>query len=175
MHSKNSKSCGEDALETLRAFPGLVYAVLDAARDKQVLALLQSAGAKYHSLYEGPQAEELASVAPYLVDLTREHALLERIISAGWGKSWGIFLTGTKPFDEIRRHLRKFLMVREEAAGKRLYFRFYDPRVLRNFLPTCLPQQSAALHAEVDSFFTESEDGRLLRFARPPGVQPLSA
>ncbi|RKH11637.1 DUF4123 domain-containing protein [Corallococcus sp. CA053C] len=158
------------ALEAFRALPGPVYAVLDAARDPRVLSLLKRAGAPYRSLYEGPEAEELASVAPYLVELTKEEALLERLIGTGWGRSWGIFLTGASPFDAVRRHLRRFLKVQEESTGKRLYFRFYDPRVLRTFLPTCTPQQQAELYAEVDCFFTEAEDGGLLRFARPPSA-----
>ena len=170
MPSKILHSRGEEAFETLRVLPGSVYAVLDAARDERMLALLRRAGAQYRSLYEGPEAQELESVAPYLVELTREQALLKRLIGSGWGKGWGIFLTGTRPFDEIRRHLRKFLMVREEETGKRLYFRFYDPRVLRVFLPTCSPPQQAALYAEVDCFFAEAEDSRLLCFARPPGA-----
>ncbi|MFL5358505.1 DUF4123 domain-containing protein [Archangium sp.] len=170
MPAKSPHSRGEEALETLGALPGPLFAVLDAARDERALALLRRAGVPYRSLYEGPEAEELESVAPYLVELTGARAVLERLVGAGWGRNWGIFLTGPRPFDELRRHLRKFLMVREEETGKRLYFRFYDPRVLRVFLPSCSPPQQAALYAEVDCFFAEAEDGRLLRFARPAGL-----
>ena len=34
------------------------------------------------------------------------------------------------PVDELRRHLRRFLLVKDES-GRQLYFRYYDPRVLR--------------------------------------------
>ena len=38
--------------------------------------------------------------------------------------------------EELRRHFRKFLKV-EDPKGKSLIFRYYDPRVLRVYLPTC--------------------------------------
>ncbi|RYZ17565.1 MAG: DUF4123 domain-containing protein [Myxococcaceae bacterium] len=160
----------DKALETLRALQGPLYAVLDAARDPRVLSLLKRGGAPYQSLYQGPEAGELESVAPYLVDLTRNEAALEHLIGAGWGRSWGIFLSGPGPMDATRRHLRRFLKVQEEATGNRLYFRFYDPRVLRTFLPICTPKQQTEWHAEVDCFFAEAEDGGLLCFARPPAA-----
>jgi hypothetical protein len=44
-------------------------------------------------------------------------------------------------------------------------FRFYDPRVLRRFLPTCNPAEMKVFFGEVETLFAESElSGKLLSF-----------
>jgi hypothetical protein len=40
-----------------------------------------------------------------------------------------------------------------------LVFRFYDPRVLSIFLPTCLPEQITEMFGPVTRFFAEAHDG----------------
>jgi hypothetical protein len=157
----------ERLLERLRRPPQPLYALLDAARDDLVYALLQTSKEQYQSLYEGPKGERLAAVAPYLVRLPPESPLLEPLARQGWGKSWGVYLTSPQPFAEVRRHFRRFLLVRTEA-GEELYFRFYDPRVLRAFLPTCLPAEAAAFFGPVTAYWVEAEEPALLvEFTNP--------
>src|SRR5215831_5589603 len=130
-----------DLREILSPQPGEhLYALLDAARDDRVLELLRESKERYQSLYEGQQGEDLANFAPYLVELPQGSPLLDSLINEGWGKSWGVYLTSAKSFEEVRRHFRRFLLVRAED-GRELYFRFYDPRVLQVFLLTCDTQQ----------------------------------
>src|SRR6185436_18904504 len=101
-----------------------LYAVLDAAREERILTLLRSSPEHAQSLYEGPQGEELEDVAPYLVALPRDSWLLERLVGEGWGEGWGIYLTCRRPFAEVRRQLRRHLMVTLKETEERLYFRF---------------------------------------------------
>ena len=57
-------------------------------------------------------------------------------------------------------------MVKRESDKSEMYFRFYDPRVLSVFLPTCSPPQVRQLFGPVSAFFVESEDRDVvLRFA----------
>jgi hypothetical protein len=67
----------------------------------------------------------------------------------------------------VRKHLRRLLMVKLDDGGRRLYFRFYDPRVLRAFLPTCSVRQDEEMFGDRDihSFLVEGEQGEALRFA----------
>lgn len=141
-----------------------LFAVLDAARDVQVLKLLLRSGQQYQSIYEGPEGQELASVAPYLVSLPGTSSLIEHLVQRGWGRSWGCFLTFPLPFKETRRHLRKFLKVQDDATGKQLYFRYYDPRVLRVFLLACTAEQRAEFFGPLGCFLVEDDKGALLRF-----------
>lgn len=143
-----------------------LYALLDAARDPGVMQILCGCEEEHQSLYEGEQGEQLAAFAPHLVRLPDHSSLLETLVLEGWGQSWGVYLTGDMPFQEIRKHFRRFLMV-ELEAGRRAYFRFYDPRVLRVFLPGCTPQEASEFFGPVASFMMESPGGEALwTFAR---------
>jgi len=64
------------------------------------------------------------------------------------------------------------VMVKTEA-GQEMYFRFYDPRVLRAFLPVCTPQEAKEFFGPVRSFLVEARHGAtLLRFSpEPDGVK----
>ncbi|XYH98336.1 DUF4123 domain-containing protein [Sorangium sp. So ce1128] len=152
------------ALAALRDEGEGLFAVLDASRDKRLLELLHESVEPYRSLYDGVQGDALAEVAPYLVRFAAGSGLLDRLVNEGWGKRWGVFLKHRRPFDEVRRHLRRFLMVEDEETGERMYFRFYDPATLRSFLPTCSRRQEAQLFGEVDRFLMEDEEGRVVRF-----------
>jgi hypothetical protein len=140
-----------------------LYAVLDGARDERVRELIAASADPSRSLYEGAQGEAMADIAPYLVRFAPGSRLIERLVVEGWGKRWGIFLTSMEPFKEVRRHLRRFLMVIDEESGERLYFRFYDPEVLRVFLPTCTIRQADELWGDIDAFVFEDADGNLDR------------
>ena len=153
-----------------------LFVVLDAARDPAVLELLRRGGQEHQMLYAGRRGEHLAAVAPYLVRLPPGSPLLDALLERGRGASWGVYLTCDLPFAEVRRHLRRFL-VAETEDGQALYFRFYDPRVLRPYLPSCTPAELGAFFGPVSSFWVEGASGRaapLLRFTRP-GPAPAAA
>ncbi|MBA3544994.1 MAG: DUF4123 domain-containing protein [Nannocystis sp.] len=138
---------------------GTLYAVLDAARSGRVVTLLAESVDPYASLYDGEQGRAYDDIAPYLVKLRRDSALLERLIAEGWTDAWGLYIASGADFDAVRRHLRNFLRVEVEGDPRRLLFRYYDPRVLRDFLGLSTPEQRAALLAGQDAIVFEYEDG----------------
>jgi hypothetical protein len=141
-----------------------LYAILDGAREPSVLKVLVESGAERQSLFEGAPGAQLAHFAPYLVGLTSDSPLIETLARQAWGKSWGIFLTCELPLHEMRKHFRHFLTVK--TAEGQAYFRFYDPRVLRLFLPTCLPKEIDAIFGPVKYYLMEDEKPDvLLRFS----------
>jgi hypothetical protein len=119
---------------------GDLFAVVDAARSPAVLARLAETSPYHQSLFEERGKPVLARVAPYLVQLPSGSAIFSAMIDKGWGRDWSIFLRSPSPLPAVRRHLRRWLMV-DSPKGKRMYFRFYDPRVLPAFLPTCNAQE----------------------------------
>jgi hypothetical protein len=134
-----------------------LFAVLDAARDIRILALLVHHKAECQSLYEGVEGAKMAQVAPYLVRLAPDCALLEPLVKEGWGKSWGVYLTCASDFHEIRRHLRHFLEVKL-PDGEQVYFRFYDPRVMRIYLPTCVAEEANQFFGPIKRYVMEGEE-----------------
>jgi pSer/pThr/pTyr-binding forkhead associated (FHA) protein len=155
----------EAALARLRRVEAPLFVVLDAARTDRILTLVRESVENYRSLYEGIEGAALEHVAPHLVELPPGSALLERLLREGWGRRWGIFIEYPRSFKELRRHLRRFLMVADADTRKKFYFRFYDPVVLREFVPTCTPKQRAELFGEIGAFLVEDERGRVARFA----------
>jgi len=149
-------------LEILRSQKQPLFAILDAARDPIVHLRIYECQEQKQSLYEGPEAARLSFVAPYLISLPRRSPFLEQLVREGWGNSWGVYLTCDRPFEEVRKHLRHFLTVELEGEHKKVLFRFYDPRVLRLFLPTCTPKESAEFFGPIGKYTLESESEDLV-------------
>jgi hypothetical protein len=137
---------------------GDVYAVLDAARDPRVYGAVEGSGLPHACLYDGKLPAELAEAAPHLVRLRADRPFTAKLLADGWGDSWGCFMTTSLALPELRRHLRRFLRVKNEE-GKTLVFRYYDPRVLRTYLPTCTPDELATFFGPVSRFIVESDGG----------------
>jgi pSer/pThr/pTyr-binding forkhead associated (FHA) protein len=133
------------------------FAVLDGAIGPAVRDLLNQAGVFYQSLYEGEQSVDLAPFGPYLVEIQKGGKLMPFLIKVGWGKSWGVFLSTQMAFAETRKHLRHFLMVNIEG-GQRVIFRFYDPRVMRIFVPSCNAEQRREFFGQIQYIFAESDE-----------------
>lgn len=145
-----------------------LYALLDASREPSVLKVIYESKEEYQSLYEGAQGAQLAHFAPYLVRVPQKSALLDTLVKQAWSKSWGVFLTCDVPLKDLRTHFRHFLNVKL-PDGTQAYFRYYDPRVLRLFLPTCLPEEINQFFGPVKQFLLEAEDAATaLHFTRGP-------
>ncbi len=126
------------------AVRGRLFAVLDATDTPAVPARAAALGEDTAvSLYRGRAEEELFSIAPYLFRVDPD--LLEWIAGDLWPTPWGIFALADQPLEALRLHFRRFLTV-EAPNGESWYFRFYDPRVLPEYLATCTA-------AEVTEFF----------------------
>ena len=148
--------------------PCELYAVLDGARSPAVTRTLMQWARGCVCLYEGPVPRELLAVAPYLVHLRRDADSTRELLEKAWGQSWGIFVATPASLGDLRRHFRKFLQV-EDEQHRRLYFRYYDPRVLRGYLPTCNRRELQTLFGPVERYLVESPRGdALLGYALTP-------
>ncbi len=127
--------------------------VLDGARIPDLKARLEATGTEWRCLFQGESEGDLADLAPYVTATDPVGWAFDE----GWGDSWGIHLETAATVDEVRAHLRRFLMVLTHD-GKQLYFRLYDPRVLRIFLPTCDAEQLETLFGPISAFIVESDD-----------------
>jgi hypothetical protein len=135
-----------------------LYAVLDGARDRHIRGWALDTRAPSWCLYRGDLPAELDNAAPRLLRLVPGSAAFDQFFARGWQNAWGILLASAAPSRELRRHLRRFLRVRSEE-GRIFAFRYYDPRVLRAYLPTCTPQEIASFFGPVSAFVAEGEEG----------------
>ncbi len=143
-----------------------LYALLDAAREPSVLKVIFESKEEYQSLYEGAAGAQLTHFAPYLVRIPPKSPLLDTLVKQAWAKSWGVYVTCGQPLKDLRTHFRHFLTVKL-PDGKQVNFRYYDPRVLRLFLPTCNSEETTQFFGPVKYFLIEAEDpGLALQFTR---------
>jgi hypothetical protein len=142
-----------------------VWALLDAASDERIVGAIENAKLDHCCLFSGRLASALKTAAPYLVKLRFGHPFTEYVVSEGWDRHWGVFLQADISMEELRLHLKQFLRVKDED-GQRLFFRFYDPRVLRVFLPNCTAHELRSFYGPILRFVMEDEEpANLIEFA----------
>lgn len=164
-----------------------LYALVDAARDRALVSAAGTRfGLELHWLFRGPtptfndDAEQpssnrkptlqeafqsgvqsrMANVAPYafripFVSRYRGGGFLD-LWSKRLGTSAGILLLARVEPDPLIRHLRSVFHATAED-NHRYYFRFYDPRVLRPFMPACTASEAAELFGPIGQILVESE------------------
>lgn len=140
-----------------------VYAVLDGASVLDLPTRIYEMRPPAVCLYRGELEPDIAEVAPYLVELKPEMTFTNWLFAECAGKHWGIFARSALSLIGMRKHFRRFLTVYDEN-GNPLLFRYYDPRVLTKFLPTCEETELSDLFSRVASYFAESGAAELLRF-----------
>ena len=134
------------------------YAILDGARNDLLLPALYADNApRWRCLMPGELEPDMAYVAPYLVELDQSSAFTRRLLAEGWGQNWGVFLASEAGLPALWRHVRTQFNVYGPQMEP-LYFRYYDPRVLRGYLPTCSPRQLAEFFGPVGFFLAEGEE-----------------
>ena len=139
-------------LDDLRQLAGeqRLYAVLDACDAPAILAKVHELGPlRALCLYRGEIAPEILEVAPYLVRV--DAMLLQWLVGTVWSEPWGIFVVAKLEPEAVRKHLRKFLMVKD-LDGDPMYFRYYDPRVLPPFLASCTREELDRMLGDMSAF-----------------------
>jgi hypothetical protein len=140
--------------------PGVqTFAILDGASVPDLLDHLYARRRpEFICLYRGELEPDMAEVAPYLVRLEPEAPFTQWLLEQGWGRHWGVFARARADLKTMRRHLRGFLMV-QGPPDRQLYFRYYDPRVLPLFLPTCDITQLKRVFGPITYYFCETNSG----------------
>jgi len=137
---------------------------VDAASCPELEAQFNQHTPPFECLFAGKLKADVAGVAPYVVALQPDNAFTRWLIGEGWGCHWGIFAGAPADLKSMHRRLRQYLKVRGPDDTP-LYFRYYDPRVFRTYLPTCTAQEADVIYGETTWFAMESSDGAaLLRF-----------
>jgi len=138
-----------------------VYAVMDGASVPELRMKLYEHQPECVCLYRGELQPDMAEVAPYLIHLQMDADFTNWVIEKGWGKHWGVFALSSGELRDLRDHFRSFMTV-ATSDGKPMLFRFYDPRVLRTYLPTCNAEDLNVLFGAVDYYLLEDENARTI-------------
>lgn len=150
----------------LRLEPGeRLYTVVDACQDAELAFVAET---QFHlpirMLFQGDAAQYMRDVAPYFIPIDPASEYLDRW-AASWGKNAGILLTSSAGPQTVFRHLRDIFVVKDEE-GQEYFFRYYDPRVLRTFLPTCTPEQAAEFFGPIRGVLLKGNEDMVVTFDR---------
>lgn len=135
------------------------YAVIDACLRPMVPERAQRVGPERAlCLYKGQAAHDYWAVAPYLfqVDAETWSWIGEQLAD----QPWGILCQTPLPLGAVQTHLRRFLTVQSPDGGQWL-FRFYDPRVLPQFLETAPATQVTEMFGPLECFHAAAWTFRL--------------
>ena len=138
-----------------------VYTLLDGARDPWIYDYVRRPGLFVSCLYDGKLPTDFARTAPYLASLSRQAWSTRDLLTQGLGESWGIYFHSNAGLGELKEHFRRFLQVQDET-GRKFFFRFFDPRVLRAYLPTCDQKELFDFFGPVRRFILDGEQAGTL-------------
>ena len=137
------------------------YAILDGASIPTLQDRFYDDEPDYRCLFTGNLLPDVLSVAPYVVKLEEDDKFTDWVLEKSWGNHWGVFAISPVDTRDMWNFLRTLLKV-EDSDGNTLLFRFYDPRVMRTFLPTCDIDQLQLMFGPIENYFLEGEDTELL-------------
>jgi len=99
------------------------------------------------SLFEGTKDEALSDIAPYIFEI--DNQFVQKVTTRPLIELEGAIVieTGEK-LPDLAEHLRTFIY--QTIKGRECYFRFWDGRILRKFLPTCSKEQITAFFGPME-------------------------
>lgn len=145
--------------------PGdILYAVVDAAKDYRLaIASRDLLGEPLRPLFvKAPRHME--RVGPYMarIQCGNRYPDYMKLWAERLGDNGGILLLSSAWPKVVHSHLRSIFKVYDET-GAMFYFRFYDPRVLRAYLPTCTAKEGRQFFGPIRSLLVEDETVGVMR------------
>ncbi|HLJ91416.1 MAG TPA: DUF4123 domain-containing protein [Candidatus Angelobacter sp.] len=140
----------EQQLKQLTA-AGYAFAILDPCMVSETIKKAEEAGQERAvSLFNQTPLEEYFTLAPYV--FRADEALLEWI-----PKQNSVLVFAKVSLQELAAHLQFFLMA-ALPDRRRWYFRFYDPRILKAYLPSCDLSELSRFYGPIRAFGFHQEE-----------------
>ena len=131
------------------------YLIYDTALNGlYTLTQLQQQYPANRSLFKGTKDESLVDVAPYvfLVNEVSEKILNDADVSL----KCVLVIETPLNLEMVAGHFREFIY--QKVRGRECYFRFWDARVLKKFLPTCNDIQLNYFFRNINSISLPDDD-----------------
>lgn len=175
MSFPGSKSIDQDALETGLAHvffspvepyefardpdqppPLRAYALIDASQNPEIAIMLDAFDSPARCLFDGEEGDDLAGVAPWLVELTRFDDAWDWYVEKGYGKNWGILMHSRLELPRLKTQLKRFLKITDDD-GKTFFFKYYRPKHLNAYLPVFDAVQMESFMRGIELIFAEDD------------------
>jgi len=135
-----------------------VYTILDTAINELIYKKLIDTPIQKQCLFNSTLEYYMPEVAPYIVLLEVDNIFSNWLLDNCRGNNWGIFLISKSDIKTLAEHYSNMTIVSHED-GNEYFFRYYDPRVLRLYLPTCTNNEFKQFKGPSDYIFFDDKDG----------------
>ena len=120
---ERQRQASDKTVPPLRAF-----ALLDASQSADIPICLEGFSDPARCLFDGAAYDDMAEVAPWLVELTRYSDAWDWFVEEGYGQNWGILIHSRLELPRLKTHLKKFLKIEDEGGERRPRNRRRRPR-----------------------------------------------
>lgn len=138
-----------------------LFAVVDVARNPELLELLNESGEQFCAFDETQDADALGPAAPFLVALTPATESFAALVDLTWGHGAAVFLASSAPFMELYAHL--VAQVDWNEDGSLRHPGWWEPRELADLLAQTRGEHLAEFYGPVAAFLAEGSDRRAMR------------
>lgn len=146
---------------------GPYVAIIDPSNDPEMLRRIEKLPtSKRCCLWRGDLGKQLASVAPYLVQLIPNSVFGRWFLGAGEGIKTSLICASTAGLEALNAHFRRLILVNAHPLGSALHYRFYDPHVWHNHLEVIHREKQMELFGPVERFYLCTSDGQAHVWAR---------
>jgi Domain of unknown function (DUF4123) len=137
------------------------FVILDGAHFKSKMDQAILLNENHHNLYTGISPAHLEPLGPFIFEFPHNQEFYEWYMENVQANSRGLIVESIHTFNEVKSHFKTLIKVRTES-GHNLFFRFYDSRVIRSFLPTCQEAELIDFFGPVQSIFAQSVEADIL-------------
>lgn len=137
--------------------PLRAFALLDASQSADIPICLEGFSDPARCLFDGAAYEDMAEVAPWLVELARYSDAWDWFVEDGYGHNWGILIHSRLELPRLKTHLKKFLKI-EDEDGERYFFKYYRPEHFNRYVPGFDDAQRATIWRGIEAIYAESKD-----------------
>jgi hypothetical protein len=134
-----------------------LFVLLDGARIPKLWVMLREFDVENAPLLRPSPEEDLSHVSPFVAHCTAGGDLLTWLAIDSTVLEAAVFLVADGNLEEVRDHLRRFLLVEDHQRNQR-YLRFYDPRVLPTLLSASTNPERRRFFGPVRSFLACDPD-----------------
>lgn len=142
------------------------FVLIDAALWGDEIEVAKGFHSNFRSLFRGEAGEELSNVAPLLFSVEPQSDFanwLKYQIGKDPENRRVLWISSSATLDGLRKHFRRFLRVKKEDGGY-MFFRLYDPVVLKYVLPNLNKEQCSELFSAISCLRTSADQMGLQRY-----------
>lgn len=138
-----------------------LYAIVDVAKNPELLELINESGEQFCAFDETQDPDDLGPTAPFLLKLTPSTQSFAALIDMVWGNGQAIFLASRAEFMDLYAHL--VAQVDWSDDGSLAHPGWWEPRELADLLGQTRGEHLAEFYGPIDAILAEGADRRAMK------------